>query len=177
MNALTTAETLAVARERQLLTRSMFAAALGQPVSVDSELDTLAKVNMLIDLMGLGAFRDKLTGELSTGTRRIVEIACLLAADPKVIVLDEPSGGVAQKETEALGPLLLRVRERMGCSILIIEHDMPLLRSVSDEILALETGRVLTSGEPDEVLEDPRLIAAYLGSDQAVVERSGAVTA
>ena len=54
--------------------------------------------------MGLGAFREKLTGELSTGTRRIVELACLLASDPEVIVLDEPSGGVAQKETEALGP-------------------------------------------------------------------------
>ena len=67
----------------------------------------------------------------------------------------------------------MKIRQETGTTILIIEHDMPLLRSVSDEILALETGRVLTSGEPDEVLEDPRLIAAYLGSDRAVVERSG----
>ena len=78
--------------------------------------------------MGLGAFRQKLTGELSTGSRRIVDLACILAQDPKVLMLDEPSGGVAQKETEALGPLLLRVREQIGCSVLVIEHDMPLLR-------------------------------------------------
>ena len=79
--------------------------------------------------MGLDAFREKLTGELSTGTRRIVELACLLAADPDVIVLDEPSGGVAQRETEALGPLLQRVQAFTGTSILVIEHDMPLLSS------------------------------------------------
>src|SRR3546814_19180950 len=77
--------------------------------------------------MGLGAFREKLTGELSTGSRRIVELAGLLASDPAVIVLDEPSGGVAQKESEALGPLLRRVQDATGTSILVIEHDMPLL--------------------------------------------------
>ena len=105
--------------------------------------------------MGLGAFREKLTGELSTGTRRIVELACLLAQDPEVIVLDEPSGGVAQKETEALGPLLRRVQADTGCSILVIEHDMPLL-PICDEIVALELGRVIAEGTPDEVLAHPR---------------------
>ena len=110
--ALTTAEMLAVARERHLLSRGMIAAALGQPVARDSEDDVAEKVDFLIELMGLGAFREKLTGELSTGTRRIVELAGLLASDPAVIVLDEPSGGVAQKESEALGPLLQRVQAR-----------------------------------------------------------------
>ena len=90
--------------------------------------------------MGLDAYHEKLTGELSTGSRRIVDLACILAQDPSVLMLDEPSGGVAQKETEALGPLLLRVRERTGCSILVIEHDMPLLSSICDQLVALETG-------------------------------------
>ena len=175
--SLTTAETLAVARERQLLSHSMVAAALGQPVSVDSETDTRDKVDMLIDLMGLGAFREKLTGELSTGTRRIVEIACLLAADPKVIVLDEPSGGVAQRETEALGPLLQRLQSYTGASMLVIEHDMPLLSSICDEMYALELGAVIAQGTPAEVIEHPRVIESYLGTDVTAINRSGTVSA
>ncbi|MEY2570921.1 MAG: hypothetical protein QOE63_1271 [Acidimicrobiaceae bacterium] len=172
--SLTTAETLAVAREGQLLNRSMVAAALGQPVSVDSERDTAEKVDILVELMGLEAFREKLTGELSTGTRRIVELACLLAADPKVIVLDEPSGGVAQRETEALGPLLQRLQAFTGTSILVIEHDMPLLSTICDEMYALELGAVIAQGTPAEVLAHPDVIASYLGTDASAINRSGA---
>lgn len=170
---LTTAETIALARERQLLTRSVVAAATGQPVSRDSELRVGADVDSLIELMGLGAFREKLTGELSTGSRRIVELACLLASDPRVIVLDEPSGGVAQKETEALGPLLERVQQFTGASILVIEHDMPLLSSICDEMVALELGEVIATGTPAEVLEHPRVIESYLGTELAAINRSG----
>jgi branched-chain amino acid transport system ATP-binding protein len=173
--SLTTAETLAIARERQLLSRSLVASALGQPVSADSEVDTATKVDLLIDLMGLAAFREKLTGELSTGTRRIVELACLLASDPKVIVLDEPSGGVAQRETEALGPLLQRLQVVTGTSILVIEHDMPLLSAICDEMYALELGAVIAQGTPAEVLDHPRVIESYLGTDAAAINRSGAV--
>ncbi len=172
---LTTAETVAIARERQLLTRSVVAAATGQPISRDSETRTLADVDALIDLMGLGAFREKLTGELSTGTRRIVELACLLASDPTVIVLDEPSGGVAQKETEALGPLLQRVQRFTGASILVIEHDMPLLSSICDEMVALELGEVIAHGTPTAVLDHPRVVESYLGSELAAINRSGSL--
>ena len=133
----------------------MVAAAFGQPVARDSEADVAGKAEFLVELMGLGAFREKLTGELSTGTRRIVELACLLASDPEVIVLDEPSGGVAQKETEALGPLLQRVQEFTGTSILVIEHDMPLLSAICDEMVALELGRVIAQWHADRGAEPP----------------------
>jgi branched-chain amino acid transport system ATP-binding protein len=175
--SLTTEETLAVARERHLLSTGLVAAALGQPVARDSEADVAAKVAFLIELMGLGAFREKLTGELSTGSRRIVELAGLLASDPAVIVLDEPSGGVAQKESEALGPLLRRVQEVTGTSILVIEHDMPLLTKLCDRMVALELGSVIAEGTPAEVLDHPRVVESYLGTDATAIARSGALSA
>jgi branched-chain amino acid transport system ATP-binding protein len=171
---LTVAETIAVARERHLASTDMVAAAFQLPASYESEMAVAAKVDELIDLMGLGAFRQKLTGELSTGSRRIVDLACILAQDPRVLMLDEPSGGVAQKETEALGPLLLRVRDQVGCSVLVIEHDMPLLRVICDEMIALELGGVIAQGSPAEVLEHPAVIESYLGTDDTAINRSGA---
>jgi branched-chain amino acid transport system ATP-binding protein len=173
--SLTVAETIAVARERHLASKDLVAAAFQLPASYESELAVAAKVDELVELMGLGAFRQKLTGELSTGSRRIVDLACILAQDPKVLMLDEPSGGVAQKETEALGPLLLRVREQVGCSVLVIEHDMPLLRTICDEMIALELGGIIAQGPPAEVLEHPAVIESYLGTDDTAINRSGAV--
>ena len=173
--SLTTEETLAVARERHLLSRGLVAAALGQPVAHDSEADVAETVAFLIELMGLSAFREKLTGELSTGSRRIVELAGLLASDPDGDHLDEPSGGVAQKESEALGPLLRRVQEATGTSILVIEHDMPLLSGLCDRMVALELGSVIAEGTPAEVLDHPRVVESYLGTDATAIARSGAV--
>jgi branched-chain amino acid transport system ATP-binding protein len=171
--SLTTWETIAVAFERHLASREMVAAALRLPASYESEADVAARVEALIELMGLGAFRDKLLGELSSGSRRIVELACILAQDPAVVLLDEPSAGVAQRETEALGPLLRRVQAHTGCSMLVIEHDMPLIAAVSDEVVALELGQVIARGTPTEVLEHPRVIQSYLGTSVAAVHRSG----
>jgi ABC-type branched-subunit amino acid transport system ATPase component len=121
------------------------------------------RVEMLVDLLHLGAYADKFVGELSTGTRRIVELACVLAQDPAVLLLDEPSAGVAQRETEALAPLLRRVRQATGCSLVIIEHDMGLISAVCDELVALEFGSVIARGTPGEVLNHPKVIASYLG--------------
>src|SRR4029079_12410628 len=172
--SLTVAETIAVARERHLESRDMVAAAFQLPASYEAELAVWNKVSELIELMGLDAFREKLTGELSTGSRRIVDLACILAQEPKVLMLDEPSGGVAQRETEARGPLLLRVRDHTGCSVLVIEHDMPLLRSICDTMVALELGGVIAEGTPSEVLEHPQVIESYLGTDESAINRSGA---
>jgi len=171
--SLTVQETVAVALERHLDSKDITASALRLPASYESELVVAQRVEELIALMGLGSFREKLVGELSTGTRRIVELACILAQDPTVLLLDEPSGGVAQRETEALGPLLQRVQQFTGCSILVIEHDMPLLSSICDEMYALELGGVIAKGTPAEVLEHPRVIESYLGTNEAAINRSG----
>ena len=170
---LTVFETIAVACERHLSSKDMFAAALQLPASFESELAVRVVVEDLIEMMGLSAFKQKLTGELSTGTRRIVDLACILAQEPKILLLDEPSGGVAQKETEALGPLLLRIREHTGCSLLVIEHDMPMISSICDRLVALELGGVIAEGTPEEVLSHPAVIASYLGTDEKAIQRSG----
>jgi ABC-type branched-subunit amino acid transport system ATPase component len=174
--SLTVAETVTVALERHLVSRDIVAAAMYLPAAYESELDAAQRVEELIEIMGLQSFHEKLTGELSTGTRRIVDLACILAQDPEIVLLDEPSGGVAQKETEALGPLLERVQEFTGCSILIIEHDMPLLTSICDRMMALETGSVIAEGTPKEVLDHPRVIESYLGTNEAAIMRSGSGT-
>ena len=175
--SLTVAETLAVAFERHIKSQDVVSTAVNAPWVRKMERSIRSRVDELIDLMGLRAFRDKFVSELSTGSRRFVDLAVILAHDPVVLLLDEPSSGIAQKETEALGPLLLHIREETGAAMIVIEHDMPLIQAVSDELLALETGSVLVRGSADEVLNDPRLVAAYLGSDPAAIARSGATTA
>jgi ABC-type branched-subunit amino acid transport system ATPase component len=170
---LTVRETIALALERHVDVRDPVAAALNLPVVGDSERQLMVRVEELIEMMGVGAFADKFVGELSTGSRRIVDLACVLAHEPDVLLFDEPSSGIAQRETEALGPLLLRIREQTGASLLVIEHDMPLITTVSDRILALDLGRTVVEGTPDAVVNDPRVIASYLGSTHEVINRSG----
>jgi ABC-type branched-subunit amino acid transport system ATPase component/MFS family permease len=172
-SALTVTETIAVALECSVDVRDPIAAALHLPAVVDSEAAVADRVEELIELMGLGAFRDKFVHELSTGSRRIVDLACILGHQPTVLLLDEPSSGIAQREAEALGPLLLRIRESLGASILIIEHDLPLLTSVSDRMIAMELGAVIAEGAPNDVVHDPAVVASYLGTDQAAISRSG----
>jgi branched-chain amino acid transport system ATP-binding protein len=123
----------------------------------------------------LNAFRNKFVSEISTGTRRMIDLACILAHEPTVILFDEPSSGIAQRESESLGPLLRRVREMTGSSLLVIEHDMPLLTGLADEVLALDLGRTVVQGPPDMVVNDPRVVAAYLGSSPEAAARSGAL--
>jgi branched-chain amino acid transport system ATP-binding protein len=162
--------------ERHIAVRDHLSSLLDLPAMQDSETDVAWTVDDLIELMNLGAFRNKFVGELSTGSRRIVDLAMSIAHDPRVLLLDEPSSGIAQKETEALGPLLTRIQQETGCAMLVIEHDMPLITSISDEIVALELGAVVTRGLPDDVLNDPRVVSAYLGGDLDVIHRSGAVS-
>jgi branched-chain amino acid transport system ATP-binding protein len=172
--ALTVEQCIGVALDRWVDVRDPIQAALSLPASFDSEEAVDARVDELVELLGLGGFRTTFVHELSTGSRRIVELACLVAHQPKVILLDEPSSGIAQREAEALGPVLLRLREQLGASLIVIEHDMPLITAVSDRMAALELGRKVTEGTPDEVLHHPQVVASYLGTDAAVIQRSGA---
>ena len=126
----------------------------------------------LIDFLGLGRYADHRIEDLSTGTRRIVELSALLAMDAKVLCLDEPTAGVAQRETEAFGPLIVEICRELNASMLIIEHDMPLIMSVSDRVYCLEVGHVIAVGRPEAVRNDPLVIASYLGTDDRAIERS-----
>jgi branched-chain amino acid transport system ATP-binding protein len=171
--SLSVAETIAIGLERHLEVRDHVASTLGLPGIVQLEADVAWTVHDLIELMNLGAFRDKFIRELSTGSRRIVDLAMCIAHDPKVLLLDEPSSGIAQRETEALGPLLKRIQSETGCALLVIEHDMPLITSVSDRMIALELGSPIAEGTPQEVISNPRVVSSYLGGDMAVINRSG----
>jgi ABC-type branched-subunit amino acid transport system ATPase component len=130
----------------------------------------------IVRLMGLDGWRDKPCGELSTGTRRITEIACMIALEPSLLLLDEPTSGVAQRETEALGELLERVKEYLGTTLIVIEHDMPLIMGLSDRIIAMESGAIIADGDPQTVRSDPLVIESYLGGDITTIERSGLKT-
>jgi branched-chain amino acid transport system ATP-binding protein len=171
--ALTVAETIGVALDRRVEVRDPIAAALHMPAVADSEARVRERVEQLLELLGITDFRDKLTRELSTGSRRVVDLACVLAHEPSVLLLDEPSSGIAQREAEALGPLLLRIRDETGASLLVIEHDVPLLLSIADRVVALDLGEVVTAGLPNDVVNDPRVVASYLGTTQATIARSG----
>ena len=133
-----------------------------------------AKAREYIGAMGLHDFRNKQIRELSTGTRRITELACLIALEPRLLLLDEPSSGIAQRETEALGELLAGLRRDLDLTMVVIEHDIPLVMGLSDRIVAMDTGTVLAVGSPHEVRNDPRVVTSYLGGDIAAIERSGA---
>jgi branched-chain amino acid transport system ATP-binding protein len=98
----------------------------------------------------------------------------VVAHRPTVVLLDEPSSGIAQREVEALSPVLVRMRDEMGAALLVIEHDMNLIASITDRVIALDQGVIIASGEPEAVLTDPAVVASYLGTDRAAIGRSGA---
>jgi branched-chain amino acid transport system ATP-binding protein len=172
--SMTVSEVLLVALDERLSSRGLVSAAARLPKARRSERVAARRVDALIDQMGLGPYRAKVVRELSTGIRRIVDITWVLATEPKVLLLDEPSSGVAQSEAEALIPLLLRVRRETGCSMLLIEHDIPVISAVADELVAMAAGEVVTRGLAEVVLDDERVVEAFLGTSEAAVRRSGA---
>lgn len=172
---LTVRETVLVGLEARHRSSLLATAAL-LPSAARAERRNRAEAADLIDLVGLGRHADSAVSTLSTGTRRVLELVTLLALDARVLCLDEPTAGVAQRETEALGPLLLRLRRELGAAMVIIEHDMPFLMSITDRVYCLEAGRVIAEGSPAEVRSDPAVIASYLGTDTRAIDRSGAVT-
>jgi ABC-type branched-subunit amino acid transport system ATPase component len=169
---LTLRETVKVAMEPH--ERSEFIPSLlGLPPSRRAERVKHAESDAYIDFLGLGRYADTFLSDLSTGTRRIVEMCCLLAQGSQLLLLDEPTAGVAQRETEAFGPLIRRIQAELGATIVIIEHDIPLVMSISDRVYCFAAGERIASGLPDEVRNDPAVVAAYLGTDERAIKRSG----
>ena len=105
----------------------------------------------IIGYLGLGRYADHFISDLSTGTRRIVELAGLIAIDQPVLCLDEPTAGVAQREAEAFGPLIDQIKSELDATVIVIEHDMPLIMSISDRIYCMEAGQVIAEGDPEAV--------------------------
>lgn len=168
---LTVRETVQVALEARGRT-PFVATALSLPSARRCERTRRSEADDLIAFLGLGRYADIAIADLSTGTRRIVELANLLALDARILCLDEPTAGLAQRETEKFAPLLVAIRQEISASMLVIEHDMPLIMSMSDRVYCLELGAVIADGHPDEVRNDPLVVASYLGTDDRAIDRS-----
>ena len=169
---LTVSETVQVAPSRHTTTY-LLPALVGAPWVRAAERKSRQRALEIVDAFGLGPWADALTSELSTGMRRICDLAAQVASEPQLLLLDEPTAGVAQREAEAFGPLVRRIRDELGCSILVIEHDMPVLMGLCDRIYAMDSGRVIAEGTPAQVRDDPTVIASYLGTDVTAITRSG----
>ena len=160
---LTVLDNIRVALHRHMR-HGVIADALSLPAGRREERQILNEAGRLVDLVGMDAFAEKYASELSYGTLRLLELACMLALRPALLLLDEPSSGISQKETEQLGPLLRDIKEQMGATILIIEHDMPLVMGLSDWMYCLDAGQNLAAGPPETMQRDPAVIEAYLGT-------------
>jgi ABC-type branched-subunit amino acid transport system ATPase component len=141
-----------------------FRSVLGIGGAREDEAAVAARADEVLELVGLSAHADKPASELSTGMLRLCELAAVVAVRPRLLLLDEPSSGIAQKETEALGPLLKRLAEYLDATVVLIEHDMPLVMGLSDRIVAMASGAVIADGTPAEVRAHPEVLQSYLGA-------------
>ena len=147
------------------MTRSgFFRSVLGFAGARADEREAAERADEVLDLVGLTAHADKPPAELSTGMLRLCELAAVVAVRPRLLLLDEPASGIAQKETEALGPLLRRLRDYLDATVVLIEHDMPLVMGISDRIVAMAQGAVVTTGSPEAVRAHPDVLRSYLGA-------------
>ena len=169
-STLTVREILQLAQERRHPTR-LGASVLGLP---RAEANKRSRAEELAELMGLGPYRDLMARQLSTGTRRITELACIVALEPKLLLLDEPSSGIAQRESEALADVLRRVKHELGTTLVLVEHDVPLLTSMSDRIVAMAEGRIICVDTPSTVCNHPEVVRSYLGDSRTAIDRSTA---
>jgi ABC-type branched-subunit amino acid transport system ATPase component/ABC-type branched-subunit amino acid transport system permease subunit len=171
--SMTVTELLSLAHERSVRVREPIASLLAVPAALRSEASVRDRVDELLATFNLQRFANSFISELSTGTRRVVELACACAHRPSVLILDEPSSGLAQSEAEAMIELIANIQERTGAAIALIEHDMEVISSLSTEVICMHLGAVIARGTPQAVLEDPHVISAYLGVDDVAVKRSG----
>lgn len=170
--SLTVRETVAVAFERFVDVREPIAGMFRLHAAVRSERAVMKAVDELLERLDLRRYETSFIAELSTGTRRIVELACTLAHSPSVLLLDEPTSGLAQRESEALADLLVQLRDDTAMTMLVVEHDIPVVSSISDRLVCMHMGEVIAQGVPSKVLGDKAVVASYLGEDDAAIGRS-----
>lgn len=148
--------------------RNIFSAALNLPSKKKAEEEGTKKVREVMEMMGISHLADELVSDLSFGYQKMVDIGKAIMADPKLILLDEPVAGMNPVETERIGKLILRLKEEMKITVLLIEHDMSLVMKVSDYITVMSFGRKISEGKSNEVQSDPVVIEAYLGEVDSV---------
>ena len=133
-----------------------------------AEVAAREKVERVIELLDLQHHRDAMVAGLPYGVRKVVEMARALCTEPKLLLLDEPSSGLNVEETDDMAFWIQDIRHELGITVLMVEHDMSLVSKVSDRVLAMNQGEVLTTGTPREVQNDAGVIEAYLGSVEDV---------
>jgi branched-chain amino acid transport system ATP-binding protein len=138
--------------------------ALGAPLARREEIEIAERADALIEEFGLGGVANRPAGALPFGVRKRVELARALAKGPKLLLLDEPAGGLNHFEVDGLADEIRAIRDRRGVAVLLVEHHMNLVMRVSDQVVALDFGRVIAVGRPDEVRANREVVRAYLGS-------------
>lgn len=138
---------------------------LGAPASFSTEAELLKRAEQILEYVRLTSYRNEKIDDLPYGVLKNVELATVLATDPVLLMLDEPSSGLSPTETDQLGDILLDLRKELGVTILMIEHHVPLVVRVCDYVYVLNFGTLLTEGPPKEVQQHPDVIAAYLGGE------------
>ncbi len=162
---MTVLENVLVGRHR-LLRQSTLASMVAWPSARREETDLRARAEELLDLVELLPYRDTHAVDLPMGAQKLLEVVRALMALPRVLLLDEPAAGLNDTETAELAALLRAIRVS-GITVLIVEHNMPLVMGVADTVLVLEAGKLIAAGPPAHVQADKRVIAAYLGAEAA----------